>query len=138
LIVARGGGSLEDLWGFNDEIVVRAAAASAIPLISAVGHETDWTLIDLVADERCPDAVAAAERAVPVRADLLVQVADLGLRQARAHGRSLEERRSRLKAAARGLPRPEEVLGLARQRLDAAGGRLSRALLVNTRAHPGL
>jgi exodeoxyribonuclease VII large subunit len=135
LIVARGGGSLEDLWGFNDEIVVRAAAASAIPLISAVGHETDWTLIDLVADERAPTPSAAAERAVPVRADLLVQVADLGLRQARAHNRSLEERKGRLKAAARGLPRPEEVLGLARQRLDAAGGRLSRALLVNTSAH---
>jgi exodeoxyribonuclease VII large subunit len=135
LIVARGGGSLEDLWGFNDEAVVRAAAASAIPLISAVGHETDWTLIDYAADERCPTPTAAAECAVPVRAELLMQVADLGLRQARAQGRSLEERRGRLKAAARGLPRPEDVLGLARQRLDAVGGRLGRALVANTTAH---
>jgi exodeoxyribonuclease VII large subunit len=135
VIVARGGGSLEDLWGFNDEAVVRAAAASAIPLISAVGHETDWTLIDLAADERCPTPSAAAERAVPVRAELLLQVADLALRQARAQTRALEERRGRLKAAARGLPRPEDVLGLARQRLDAAGGRLGRALLANTTAH---
>ena len=135
LIVARGGGSLEDLWGFNDEIVVRAAAASAIPLISAVGHETDWTLLDLVADERAPTPTAAAECAVPVRSELLMRVADLGLRQARAHNRSLEERKGRLKAAARGLPRPEEVLGLARQRLDTAGGRLGRALVANTSAH---
>jgi exodeoxyribonuclease VII large subunit len=135
VIVARGGGSLEDLWGFNDEAVVRAASASAIPLISAVGHETDWTLIDLAADERCPTPTAAAECAVPVRAELLLQVADFGLRQARAQTRALEERRGRLKAAARGLPRPEDVLGLARQRLDAAGGRLGRALLANTTAH---
>jgi exodeoxyribonuclease VII large subunit len=135
LIVARGGGSLEDLWGFNDEIVLRAAAASAIPLISAVGHETDWTLLDLVADERAPTPTAAAECAVPVRSELLMRVADLGLRQARAHNRSLEERKGRLKAAARGLPRPEEVLGLARQRLDTAGGRLGRALVANTSAH---
>jgi len=135
LIVARGGGSLEDLWGFNDEAVLRAAAASAIPLISAVGHETDWTLLDLVADARAPTPTAAAECAVPVRADLLVQVAALGVRQVRAHIRCLEERKGRLKAAARGLPRPEDVLGLARQRLDTAGGRLARALIANSRAH---
>jgi exodeoxyribonuclease VII large subunit len=135
LIVARGGGSLEDLWGFNDEVVVRAAAASAIPLISAVGHETDWTLIDFAADERAPTPTAAAERAVPLRSQLLRKLAELGFRQVQAQSRCLEERRGRLKAAARGLPRPEEVLGLARQRLDTAAGRLTRALLANTRAH---
>ena len=135
LIVARGGGSLEDLWGFNDEAVLRAAAASDIPLISAVGHETDWTLLDLVADARAPTPTAAAECAVPVRADLLMQVAGLGLRQVRAHIRCLEERKGRLKSAARGLPRPEDVLGLSRQRLDNAGGRLARALIANSGAH---
>jgi exodeoxyribonuclease VII large subunit len=135
LIVARGGGSIEDLWGFNEEIVVRAAAESRIPLISAVGHETDWTLLDLVADARAPTPTAAAECAVPVRADLQMQVAGLGLRQVRAHIRCLEERKGRLKAASRGLPRPEDVLGLARQRLDAAGGRLARALIANSNAH---
>jgi exodeoxyribonuclease VII large subunit len=131
IIVARGGGSLEDLWGFNEEVV----AASAIPLISAVGHETDWTIIDLVADWRAPTPTAAAERAVPVRAELLVSVTSLGIRAMSNLRRALEARRSRFLAAARGLPRRAEILELPRQRLDNASGRLPRALLANARAH---
>ncbi len=135
IIVARGGGSLEDLWGFNEEIVVRAAAASAIPLISAVGHETDTTLIDYASDLRAPTPTAAAEKAVPVRADLL---ADLASKHARLKGgmlRLMDERRTRVTSAARALPRPDELLGLARQRFDHAAGRLGRALISNTREH---
>lgn len=137
IIVARGGGSIEDLWGFNEEIVVRAAAASRIPLISAVGHETDTTLIDYASDLRCPTPTAAAERAVPVREDLAAQVADLSARLSRAKRRGLEERRQRLIAAGRGLPRPDDILAFARQRHDAAAGRLALALKSNTRHHAG-
>src|SRR5438128_7213241 len=118
LIVARGGGSLEDLWSFNEEIVVRAVAESIIPLISAVGHETDWTLIDHVADERAPTPTAAAERAVPVRADLVSQIASLAARHNRGLRRLMAERRTRIRAAARALPRPDDILALARQRFD--------------------
>ncbi len=128
LIVARGGGSLEDLWGFNEEVVVRAAAASAIPVISAVGHETDWTLIDYAADWRAPTPTAAAERAVPVRSELAAQLSDLASRNARGASRAMIERRNRLTAAARGLPRPDDILALARQRLDGASGRLMLGL----------
>ena len=135
IIVARGGGSLEDLWGFNEEIVVRAAAASAIPLISAVGHETDTTLIDFAADHRAPTPTAAAERAVPVRADLLAQVASLAARHRRCMDRGLLERKTRVRAAARALPRPEDLLALARQRHDTAAGRLTQALRANTALH---
>ena len=135
LIVARGGGSLEDLWGFNEEIVVRAVAASTIPLISAVGHETDTTLIDFVSDLRAPTPTAAAEKAVPVRLDLLAEVAAKGARLRGGLQRGMEERGTRVKSAARALPRPDELLGLARQRFDSASGRLAQALKANTREH---
>jgi exodeoxyribonuclease VII large subunit len=135
IIVARGGGSLEDLWGFNEEIVARAVAASTIPLISAVGHETDWTIIDLVADWRAPTPTAAAERAVPVRADLLISVTGFGLRVASCLRRSLEAQRGRFLAAARGLPRKADILALPRQRFDGLSARLGRALLANAQAH---
>lgn len=135
LIVARGGGSLEDLWGFNEEVVVRAAAASRIPLISAVGHETDWTLLDLVADARAPTPTKAAEWAVPKYADLIEQVETCGSRQRGTMRRFLSETRTHLKAAARGLPKLHDLIALPRQRFDAAERRLGRALLANTRAH---
>jgi exodeoxyribonuclease VII large subunit len=118
LIVARGGGSIEDLWGFNEEIVVRAAAASKIPLISAVGHETDTTLIDYASDQRAPTPTAAAEMAVPVHADLSAHLATLNARLTRASGNTLTQRAQRLRDLSRVLPRPDALLAPARQRLD--------------------
>ncbi len=135
LIVARGGGSLEDLWGFNEEVVVRAVAESGIPIISAVGHETDTTLIDLVADHRAPTPTAAAERAVPVRADLLAELASLNARQSRGMARYFDERRTKLRAAARALPKPDEILALVRQRFDNLALRLPPALKSNLQRH---
>jgi exodeoxyribonuclease VII large subunit len=128
LIVARGGGSLEDLMAFNEEIVVRAAAASAIPLISAIGHETDWTLIDYASDRRAPTPTAAAEMAVPVRLDLLSDLESRSARLASSLSRLINERRMALSGLARGLPEPHDLLGNAAQRLDERAERLALAL----------
>jgi exodeoxyribonuclease VII large subunit len=128
LIVARGGGSIEDLWGFNEEIVARAAAASEIPLISAVGHETDTTLIDFVSDQRAPTPTAAAELAVPVRLELMAWVEEQEARLSRVLSLSLGRRGERLRDLSRALPRPETLVDSARQRLDLWEERLPSAL----------
>lgn len=128
LIIARGGGSVEDLWGFNEEVVARAAAASDIPLISAVGHETDTTLIDFVSDLRAPTPTAAAEHAVPVRAELLAWVQDQDARLTRALTHGLSRRGERLRDLSRALPDAESLVQNARQRLDYNASRLDPAL----------
>ncbi len=137
LIVARGGGSLEDLWSFNEEIVVRAAAASDIPLISAVGHETDTTLIDFASDQRAPTPTAAAEMAVPVRADLVARVLDNARRLVRAESRKVSELGARLEGLARGLPKADDLFALPGQRLDHASQRLGLGLGAATAAKRG-
>lgn len=128
IIVARGGGSIEDLWGFNEEIVARAAAASEIPLISAVGHETDTTLIDFVSDRRAPTPTAAAEMAVPVRLDLLAALDSFDSRLTRAMSTQIARRGERLRDVSRALPRKEDVTKPYEQRCDAAVARLMPAL----------
>lgn len=128
LIVARGGGSIEDLWGFNEEAVVRAVAGSDIPVISAVGHETDTTLVDHASDMRAPTPTAAAEAAVPVRAELIAYVEDQGGRQRQAARRALTSLRDRLRAANAGLPRPADLVATQRQSLDMASSHLTGAL----------
>jgi exodeoxyribonuclease VII large subunit len=128
LIVARGGGSLEDLWAFNEEVVVRATAESVIPLISAVGHETDTTLIDFASDRRAPTPTAAAEMAVPVLGDLIVQLGQLNQRLGGSGWRLLEERALRIQSAGRGLPEPVALVEQAAQRVDDLTERLAFAL----------
>jgi exodeoxyribonuclease VII large subunit len=130
LIVARGGGSIEDLWAFNEEVAVRAVADSAIPVISAVGHETDWTLMDHVADLRAPTPTGAAEMAVPVRAELMASTRELSSRHELALRRVMEARRRDVAGLARALPSLGDILALPRQKLDHVGGRLGRSLLI--------
>lgn len=136
LIVARGGGSVEDLWGFNDETLARTVADARIPIISAVGHETDTTLVDFVSDRRAPTPTGAAEMATPVLAELLWGLSDLETRLHRCGARFLDDRRTRLMAVARGLPgRPHDLLALPQQRLDFASSRLGSALHRNASVH---
>jgi len=135
LIVARGGGSVEDLWPFNDEGLARTVAACTIPLISAVGHETDTTLIDFVSDRRAPTPTAAAEMATPVLAELKGFVADLSSRMHRCGGRVVEDRRVRVIHAERALQRVPDLVRLAEQRFDIVSGRLGAALAKNAAAH---
>lgn len=135
IIVARGGGSVEDLWAFNDEGLARVVAQSDIPLISAVGHETDTTLIDFVSDRRAPTPTAAAEMATPVLSELKATIADYERRLSRCGGQAVEHRRQRLTTASRGLPRPSEILALAQQRFDLAASRLGAGLQRNVAAH---
>ncbi|MCB5425427.1 exodeoxyribonuclease VII large subunit [Altererythrobacter sp. CC-YST694] len=137
VIVARGGGSIEDLWSFNEEIVVRAIAECSIPVISAVGHETDTTLADFAADRRAPTPTAAAEMAVPVRAELAATLDEFALRKRRAILRPVSLGRERLEARVARLPRPEVLAAQAAQRLDDLGERLRRGLADRARQADG-
>ena len=135
LIVARGGGSVEDLWAFNDEALARTVAEGTIPLISAVGHETDTTLIDFVSDRRAPTPTGAAEIATPVLAELKALVSDLGARMHRCGGRAVEDRRTRIAHADRALKRVPDLVELATQRFGIVSGRLGASLARNQAAH---
>lgn len=132
IIVARGGGSIEDLWGFNDEALVRAVADSDIPIISAVGHETDWTLVDLAADIRAPTPTGAAEMAVPVKGDLEAHISTLSARLNSGISRTLENTRANLKSAGRGMPTPDTLFSMPRRQLDEATTRLTSGLISAT------
>lgn len=136
LIVARGGGSLEDLWAFNEEVVVRAAAASEIPLISAVGHETDTTLIDFASDRRAPTPTAAAEMAVPVRLELVAQLQEVGVRLGQSLNRQLSEHALQIEGLGRGLPNLVQLVEQKQQDLDGLSGRLTEgpARFLNTKS----
>lgn len=135
LIVARGGGSVEDLWAFNDETLARVVAAGTIPLISAVGHETDTTLIDFVSDRRAPTPTAAAEMATPVLAELRAYIGDLSSRMHRCGGRAVEDRRGRVDHAGRALARVPDLVEMAAQRFNLAASRLGAGLSRNVAAH---
>jgi exodeoxyribonuclease VII large subunit len=128
LIIARGGGSIEDLWGFNDEALVRTAAESVTPIISAIGHETDWTLLDHAADMRAPTPTAAAEMAVPVRADLLATLMGVAGRQSAAVAWALANKRNTLRAQTRALPSAADISAAARQGIDLFAARLRHAI----------
>lgn len=128
IIVARGGGSIEDLWAFNEEVVVRAVAASAIPIISAVGHETDTTLIDYVADRRAPTPTAAAEMAVPVRDELRSLLENNGMRITQMLRTKLNHLAERIEGLTRGLPQPQQLVATMEQSLDSISDRLESAL----------
>jgi exodeoxyribonuclease VII large subunit len=135
IIVARGGGSVEDLWAFNSEDLARAVAASTIPIISAVGHETDTTLIDYVSDRRAPTPTGAAEMATPVLGELRAFTADLERRRQGTMARLLETRRERVALLARTLPKPLDLINTAQQRLDYVAHRLGGGLLQNLNLH---
>ena len=135
IIVARGGGSVEDLWAFNSEDLARAVAASTIPIISAVGHETDTTLIDYVSDRRAPTPTGAAEMATPVLGELRAFTADLERRRQGTMARQLETRRERVALLARTLPKPLDLINTAQQRLDYVAHRLGGGLLQNLNLH---
>ncbi|ESQ77995.1 exodeoxyribonuclease VII large subunit [Asticcacaulis sp. YBE204] len=135
IIVARGGGSVEDLWAFNDENLARAVAACTIPVISAVGHETDTTLIDYVSDRRAPTPTGAAEMATPVLSELRGFLLDLERRRIGTFAQAMRSRQEKLALLSRALPKPQDLIDNAQQRLDYVSHRLGGGLLKNLNAH---